>query len=146
MKPLPNIAAWRQTQDISAYLTWAEGFKLRVQQSIQQWIGRAGYEAGLLLRSLRDKAEQWWYFLEHPEVPQDFNLAERSLRLAVTKRKVSGGSRSMDRFAIARRLGFVWCRPVADFLRSVMQFFQSALMAKSGTRKSQPSLLPQPTT
>jgi len=95
---------WRQTQDISAYQTWAEGFKLRVQQSIQQWIGRAGYEAGLLLRSLRDKAEQWWYFLDHPEVPPDNNLAERSLRLAVTKRKVSGGSRSMDRFAIARRL------------------------------------------
>ena len=50
-------------------------------------------------RSLRDKAEQWWYFLDHPEVPPDNNLAERSLRLAVTKRKVSGGSRSMDRFA-----------------------------------------------
>ena len=53
---------WRQTQDTSAYLTWAARFKLRVQQSIQQWIGQAGYEAGLLLRSLRDKAEQWWYF------------------------------------------------------------------------------------
>jgi len=34
-----------------------------------------------------------------PEVPQDFNQAERSLRLAVTKRKISGGSRSMERFA-----------------------------------------------
>ncbi len=136
---------WRQTQDISAYQTWAEGFKLRVQQSIQQWIGRAGYEAGLLLRSLRDKAEQWWYFLDHPEVPPDNNLAERSLRLAVTKRKVSGGSRSMDRFAQTADLLSVvqTCRRQG---RSVMQFFQSALMAKSGSRKSQPSLLPQPTT
>ena len=64
-------------------------FKLRVQKSIQQWMGQAGYEAGKLLRKPRDKAEQWWYFLEHPEVPQDFNQAERSLRLAVTKRKVT---------------------------------------------------------
>ena len=79
MKPLLNIAAWRQTQDTSTYQTWAEGFKLRVQQIIQQWIGRAGYEAGLLLRSLRDKAEQWWYFLDHPQVPPDNNLAERAL-------------------------------------------------------------------
>jgi len=42
-----------------------------------------GYEAGKL-RSLQDKAEQWWYF-SHPEVPPDNNQAERSLRLAVTK-------------------------------------------------------------
>lgn len=34
-----------------------------------------------------------------PEVPPDNNQAERSLRLAVTKRKVGGGSRSMQRFA-----------------------------------------------
>ena len=48
---------------------------------------------------MRNKFEQWWYFLDHPEVPPDNNLAERALRLAVTKRKVSGGSRSMERFA-----------------------------------------------
>jgi transposase len=65
---------------------------------IAQWIDLAGATAGQLLRSLRDKAHQWWYFLEHPEVPPDNNQAERSLRLAVTKRKVSGGSRSMERF------------------------------------------------
>ncbi len=51
-----------------------------------------------MLRSLKEKSAQWWYFLDHPEVPPDNNLAERSLRLAVTKRKVSGGSRSMKRF------------------------------------------------
>jgi transposase len=89
---------WRETQDHSAYQTWTVGFKLRVSLTLQQWISRAGYEAGKLLRSLRDKQEQWWYFLDHPQVPPDNNLAERSLRLAVTKRKVSGGSRSMQRF------------------------------------------------
>ncbi len=89
---------WRQTQDDSTYRTWAIGFKLRVSLTLAQWIGQAGYEAGKLLRSLRDKAEQWWYFLDHPQVPPDNNLAERNLRLAVTKRKVGGGSRSMKRF------------------------------------------------
>ncbi len=78
MKPLFNIAAWRETQDTTAYWIWSKEFKTRVEQSLQQWLNKAGYEAGKLLRSLRDKAEQWWYFLAHPEVPQDFNLAERS--------------------------------------------------------------------
>lgn len=44
------------------------------------------------------KADQWWYFLERPEIPLDNNLAERALRLAIIKKKVSGGSRSMTRF------------------------------------------------
>jgi len=136
---------WRETQDASAYQTWTVGFKSRLTQSIQQWIGRAGYEAGKLLRSLRDKAELWWYFLDHPEVPPDNNQAERSLRLAVTKRKVGGGSRSMERFAQTADLLSVvqTCRRQG---RSVMEFFRQALMAKSGSGKSQPSLLPQPTT
>ena len=136
---------WRETQDVIAYLTWASEFKVRITQTIEQWIGRAGYDAGKLLRSLRDKAEQWWYFLDHPEVPPDNNLAERALRLAVTKRKVSGGSRSMDRFAQTADLLSVvqTCRRQG---RSVVRFFQEALMANSGSSKSQPSLLPQPTT
>ena len=100
---------------------------------------------GKLLRSLRDKAEQWWYFLDHPEVPPDSNLAERSLRLAVTKRKVSGGSRSMGRLAQTADLLSViqTCRRQG---RSVMNFFRKALMARSKSGTSQPSLLPQPTT
>ena len=136
---------WRETEDANAYQTWAVGFKSRITQSIEQWIGRSGYEAGKLLRSLRDKAEQWWYFLDHPEVPQDFNLAERSLRLAVTKRKVSGGSRTIMRFAQTADLLSVvqTCRRQG---RSVIEFFKQALMAKSGSGKFQPSLLPQPTT
>ena len=145
MKRLLNIAAWRETQDVSAYQSWAASFKVRITQTIEQWIGRAGYDAGKLLRSLRHKAEQWWYFLDHPQVPPDNNQAERSLRLAVTKRKVSGGSRSMKRFAQTADLLSVvqTCRRQG---RSVMEFFQEALMAQSGSGKSQPSLLPQPTT
>lgn len=98
-----------------------------------------------MLRSLRDKAEQWWYFLAHPQVPPHKNLAERSLRLAVTKRKVSSGSRSMNRFAQTADLLSV-VQTLRRQGRSVMRFFQAAVMASLGNSKSQPSLLPQPTT
>ncbi len=135
----------RDTQDETAYRTWAFEFKSRVRQSLQQWMNKAGYKAGKLLRSLRDKAEQWWYFLDHPEVPPDNNQAERSLRLAVTKRKVSGGSRSIDRFAQTADLLSVvqTCRRQGQ---SVIEFFKQALMAKSGSGNPTPSLLPQPST
>lgn len=136
---------WRETQDITAYRTWAEQFKLRVQQSIQQWLVNAGYQAGLLLRSLRDKSKQWWYFLDHPHVPPDNNRAERDLRLPVTKRKVSGGSRSLTRFAQTADLLSVvqTCRRQG---RSVIEFFKEALIAASASKKQTPSLFPQPST
>lgn len=89
---------WREQGDMLTYCQWVIDFKARLNQALQVWRGTVGYAAGLLLSSLRDKADQWWYFLEDPHVPPDNNLAERSLRLAVTKRKVSGGSRSMERF------------------------------------------------
>jgi len=53
----------------------------------------AGYE----VTAIATRQPQWWYF-DHPEVPPT-QPSERSLRLAVTKRKVSGGSRFLDRFA-----------------------------------------------
>ncbi len=53
---------WRVTQDGAAYRTWADCFKLKLNQALNQWAGEAGYAAGLLLRSLREKAAQWWYF------------------------------------------------------------------------------------
>lgn len=58
------------------------------------------------------------------------NLAERSLRLAVTKRKVSGGYRSMKRFEETADLLSViqTCRFQA---RSLIAFFREALEADS---------------
>jgi len=73
------------------------GFKIQVQAALSQWLPKAGMRL-VCCCSLRDKAQQWWYFLNHPEVPPDNNRSERSLRLAVTKRKVCG-SRSMEGFA-----------------------------------------------
>jgi transposase len=90
--------SWRKTKDQLTYDSWAQDFKMRLNQALATWLNQVGYASGLLLKSLRDKAQQWWYFLDDPSVPPDNNKAERSLRLAVTKRKVSGGSRSMKRF------------------------------------------------
>ena len=108
---------------------------------LNTWQGHVGYAAGLLLRSLREKAQQWWYFLDHPSIPPDNNLAERSLRLAVTKRKVSGGSRSMSRFEQTADLLSViqTCRFQG---KSAMAFFRDALEAHS-CDLFMPSLIPQ---
>ena len=60
------------------------------------------------------------------EVPPDNNLAECSLRLPVTKRKVSGGSRSLSRFSHTASLLTVvqTCRFQE---RCVIDFFAEAL-------------------
>lgn len=133
---------WRETQDESAYRNWVAGFKLEVQTAIEQWLPKAGYAAGLLLRSLRKKAEQWWYFLDHPEVPPDNNRSERSLRLAVTKRKVCGGSRSMEGFAQTAILLTViqTCRAQK---RSAFEFFKQVLISGNLPEiYTMPSLIP----
>ena len=85
-KAFRSYAQWFETLDSNSYNDWVNQFKSKLQFSINQWINKACAKAGQLLRSLRDKASQWWYFLDHPEVPPDNNQAERSLRLAVTKR------------------------------------------------------------
>lgn len=137
-----NYRHWQETGNEASYNDWANQFKQRVQLTINHWIALAGATAGKLLRSLLDKAAQWWYFLNHPEVPPDNNLAERSLRLAVTKRKVSGGSRSMDRFKHTANLLTVvqTCRRQRW---SVIDFFAQALKALSDDSQSCPSLVPQ---
>jgi transposase len=94
---------------------------------------------------LRDKYHQWWYCLDHPEVPPDNNLAERSLRLAVTKRKISGGSRSLERFGDTANLLTViqTCRSQE---RSVIDFFASAIQAHTRNQIIVPSLIPSSAT
>lgn len=134
---------WRETQEASAYANWAESFRERIQQTIDAWWEKAGHGARLLLRSLLHKSHQWWYFLEHPEVPPDNNRAERSLRLAVTKRKVSGGSRSFEGMKRSALLLSVIqsCRAQG---RSVVDFFQQALSLKKTSNSTSLSLIPQP--
>ena len=57
---------WRETKNFTTYFDWAEKFKERLLKTWQTWYGKVGYAAGLLLKSLQEKAEQWWYFLDHP--------------------------------------------------------------------------------
>lgn len=137
-----QYALFQQTNNILAFSSWASEFKAKVNSTINQSIAQAGAEAGKLLRSLQEKAHQWWYFLDHPEIPPDNNLAERTLRLAVTKRKVSGGSRSMERFQHTANLLTViqTCRRQG---RSVIQFFEQSHKAFINSDFSAPSLIPQ---
>ena len=74
-------------------------------------------------------------------MPPDNNLAERALRLAVTKRKVSGGSRSMERFTDTATLLTVaqTCRFQG---RSVMQFLRDSLSALVHAQLPFPCLIP----
>jgi transposase len=133
---------WRETQNASVYDAWASAFKIELQSALQTWLLKAGYAAGLLLRSLRDKAQQWWYFLDHPQVPPDNNRSERCLRLAVTKRKVCGGSRSMNGFAQTATLLTViqTCRAQG---RSALDFFRRSLMTcPCNGKQLMPSLIP----
>ncbi len=85
---------WRENNHRQQYLDSATQLKTQINLTLSKWSEKAGYEAGKLLKNLKLKADQWWYLLDHPEIPPDNNLAERALRLAVTKRKISSGSRS----------------------------------------------------
>ena len=141
MRHFDNIDSGREHPEELDYYTWARDCKTRLAELLNTWQGHVGHAAGLLLRSLREKAQQWWYFLDHPFIPPDNNLAERSLRLAVTKRKVSGGSRSMSRFEQTADLLSViqTCRFQG---KSAMAFFRDAISAHS-CNFFMPSLIPQ---
>jgi len=119
---------WRDNGDNLQYFTWVMDSKTRVTQAISDWLPKVGYAAGNLLKSLQKKAAQWWYFLEDPQVPPDNNRAERNLRLAVTKRKVCGGLRSMDGLDNTAALLTViqTCKAQG---KSVINFFYQALIA-----------------
>jgi transposase len=124
MKPL------QKNRDTRPYFNWAIDFKKRVSQAISDWMPKVGYAAGNLLKSLKKKSAQWWYFLENPHVPPDNNRAERNLRLAVTKGKVCGGSRSMDglRNTAALLTVIQTCKAQG---KSVIDFFRQALIDPS---------------
>jgi transposase len=136
-----NYHQFQVSNNVADYTDWATQFKSKLSHALDKWIPKASATALNLLSKLRAKSDQWWYFLDHPEVPPDNNLAERSLRLAVTKRKVSGGSRSLTRFEDTASLLTVvqTCRSKGS---SVIDFFASALRAYVGHENAYPSLIP----
>lgn len=136
-----NYRHFQVSDDVARYADWAKKFKSKLSNALKTWIPKASATALNLLSKLREQYEQWWYFLDHPEIPPDNNLAERSLRLAVTKRKVSGGSRSLCRFEDTASLLTVvqTCRSQE---RSAINFFAEALRAHVGHANAYPSLIP----
>ncbi|BAZ38149.1 transposase IS66 [Calothrix sp. NIES-4101] len=136
-----NYQQFQITGSLEAYKQWAFDFKSTINKAFKEWIPQAGATALNLLTKLRDKYDQWWYCLDHPEVPPDNNLAERNLRLAVTKRKISGGSRSLERFGDTANLLTVvqTCRSQG---RSVIGFFANAILAHTHNQIIFPSLIP----
>lgn len=136
---------WREQPDNGDYDMWAAKFKKKVKAALKKWTPKVEGKALTLLNSLTLKSAQWWYFLDHPEIPPDNNLAERLIRLAVTKRKVCGGSRSMLRFEQTADLLSViqTCRRQA---RSAVELFKQALSALHHDCIETPSLIPVPLT
>jgi len=107
--------SWRKTKARLTYDFWAEDFTIRLNQALTTWLGKVGYAAGLLLKSLRDQAEQWWYFLNDPSVPPDNNKAERSLRLAGLKQKLSP-NKAQTSF-ISRKYVHIFLQPAHKSIR-----------------------------
>lgn len=130
--------------DTETIRQWGEAFIGRIADAIKTWFPKAAAEGRKLLQSLQDRPEQWWQCLSNPAVRPDNNLSERNLRLGVTKRKVSGGSRSMSGFkrtAIllsviqsCRRQG----RSAVDFMRQALEAQQMGVIL--------PSLIPTQST
>lgn len=82
-----NYSLFQQNQNISELFAWAWEFKLKVKSSLDKWMALAGGEASQLLRSLRNKTDQWWYFLDHPEVPPDNNARRANTPASSNKKK-----------------------------------------------------------
>jgi transposase len=57
---------------------------------------RAKSKSQNLLSVFLDRGHQVWAFMHHPDVPFDNNLAERDLRMAKLKQKISGCFRSVN--------------------------------------------------
>ncbi len=97
---------WRETGEASVSANWASSFKKRIARSLDTWRSKAGHAASLLLRSLENKCHQWWYFLDHPEVPPDNNLAERT-----GKRTSRSGKRTGRSPTATLATNACWMRP-----------------------------------
>lgn len=99
---LDNIARgwemWRRYQRDPGYFPNSREAVSRIKAGFRAYLDGLPASVPEPVRLLRQRFnnywEEIWYFLDHPNVPPDNNLAERGLRPTVTFRKMSGGSRS----------------------------------------------------
>lgn len=92
-------------------VTKRDRFERRLLKLAKPYLGKPEDPRHVLAARMEKFLFQLFVFLEHPEVPPDNNLAERSLRPAVTARKVCGGTRSArgsQTMAILRSLFGTW--------------------------------------
>jgi hypothetical protein len=71
-----------------------ERFERLLTRLAQPHLKQTGDPCRVLAERMVKFASELFVFVEHPEVPPDNNLAERTLRPVVVARKVSGGTRS----------------------------------------------------
>ncbi len=57
---------WQLTRNELSYRTWGEEFKNQLDKRLKQYSQIAGYEAGKLLRSLKEKAPKMVVFFRAP--------------------------------------------------------------------------------
>ena len=88
MKAFITTLSTKKLSLIDEFWSWASEFKLKIESALLTWFERAGTQGSKLLRSLLHKAAQWWYFINHPEIPPDNNLAEGTLRESRYKKKI----------------------------------------------------------
>jgi len=81
----PN-ALWRKRQRAA--------FEDRLKALARPVAARSGAPPSVLAQRLVKHLGELFVFVQHPEVPPDNNLAERSLRPVVIARKICGGTRS----------------------------------------------------
>jgi hypothetical protein len=86
-------------------------FERALRKLAKPYLGKPEDPRHVLAGRMQKFLFELFVFLEHPEVPPDNNLAERSLRPAVIARKVCGGTRSSrgsETMAILRSLFGTW--------------------------------------
>lgn len=98
----------RQLHDRVKKRDW---FERRLLKLAKPYLEKPEDPRRILAARMRNFLFELFVFLEHPQVPPDNNLAERSLRPAVIARKVCGGTRSArgsETMAILRSLFGTW--------------------------------------
>lgn len=90
----PTVVAWMD-----------DTYTAILEKGYRENAAMANHDAEKLLNRLSKRQDSVLLFVEHPNVPFDNNLAERDLRMAKVKQKVSGTFRSemgAQHFAMAR--------------------------------------------
>lgn len=89
---------WRKLEagrlDVAVFQLLGARLKAGVRAALLDYGDELGGKAKTLCKRLLEHLDGYFLWYDHPGVPPDNNLGERSVRPSVTQRKVSGGNRS----------------------------------------------------